>query len=43
MAKQDCRRVAASARSARQHKAWGVSPRINRRKELEPAERATAN
>ena len=28
-------------RSGRKHKAWGVSPRIRRRKMIEPAERAT--
>jgi len=31
-----------SARSARKHKAWGVSPRESRATEAKPAERATA-
>lgn len=33
--------VILSARSARRHKAWGVSPRIHDNNNQEPAERAT--
>jgi hypothetical protein len=35
-------RVRASPRSGRQHKAWGASPRIELKKTIEPAKRATA-
>jgi len=31
-----------SPRSGRQHKAWGVSPRIKEHKSIEPAKRAIA-
>jgi len=33
----------ASPRSGRQHKAWGVSPRIKDKNGIKPAERATAS